>query len=275
MLNGLNGINQDFLTRTLDTNQTGLLKSMQKLASGKQINSAGDNAAGLAVLSRLLNQYAGEQQAAYNVQDAYSVMQVAEGGFEAVSSIQQRLKELAVQSSNGTLTDDDRALLQSEADQLIDELDRLSDTVEFNGQKLLDGSFELGSGDFTAQAGANAGETISLNISGVDAQSLGLQNFDISSAASAEQSIEKIDQSINTVSEYKSKIGAYQNRLEETYDFLGKQIENAGSSASIIGDTDFALEILNKTKQAMLGNINLSLIAQGNILSSNAFGLFS
>jgi len=147
--------------------------------------------------------------------------------------------------------------------------------VEFNGQKLLDGSFELGSGDFTAQAGANAGETISLNISGVDAQSLGLQNFDISSAASAEQSIEKIDQSINTVSEYKSKIGAYQNRLEETYDFLGKQIENAGSSASIIGDTDFALEILNKTKQAMLGNINLSLIAQGNILSSNAFGLFS
>ncbi|MBP7653822.1 flagellin, partial [Candidatus Dependentiae bacterium] len=261
MLNGLNGVNQSFTNRMFELNQNNLMKSMQKMSSGLQINNAGDNAAGLAVLARMVSQISGEQQAVYNVQDAYSVMQVAEGGFEAVSSIQGRLRELAVQSSNGTLTDDDRELLQAEADQLVEELDRLSDSVEFNGQKLLNGSFELGTGDFETQAGANSGENISMNLANIDASSLGLNNFDISSQSAAQQSIQKADDSIEKVSEYRSEIGAYQNRLEETYNFLGVQNENQISSASIIGDTDFAEEILNKTKKSLLSNINLAMLA--------------
>ncbi len=273
MLEKVNGLNQTFNERLLERNQNSLMKSMQKLSSGLKINNAGDDAAGLSVLTKITAQVSGEQQAAYNVQDSYSVAQVAEGGLSAVNDIQQRLRQLAVQSSNGTLTDADRSLLQTEADQLVSELDRMSGNIEFNGQKILDGSYAAGSDEFTTQAGANNGESIDVNFSGIDSTSLGLDNFNISTQSAAELAIQKVDDSIGNVSTQRAQLGAYQNRLEKAYEFIGIQRENQMNAESVIADTDYASEMTTKTSAELISNISLAILAQGNLLNKNVLAL--
>ncbi|MED4359558.1 flagellin, partial [Geobacillus stearothermophilus] len=154
--------------RQLTIGQGAATKNMEKLSSGLRINRAGDDAAGLAISEKMRGQIRGLEQASRNSQDAISLIQTAEGALNETHSILQRMRELAVQAANDTNTDDDRKELQKEINELVDEIDRIADQTEFNTQKLLDGN-----GNFTFHIGANSGQTITLNISAMNADSIG------------------------------------------------------------------------------------------------------
>lgn len=271
----INGISQTFSLRNLNRTNQLLNKQFRKLTTLQRITSAADDAAGLAIAQRMAGQISGTTQAQYNVQDVTSAVQVAEGGLEQISSMQQRLRDLAVQAANGTLTDADREMINTEAQQLTQEIDRMAGTVEFNQQPLLSGQFAQGTGALTAQAGANEGETIDVNIEAVDTTALGLNNIDLSTQAGAQQAIGHIDQSINTVSAQRANLGAFTNRLESTYNFLGIQNENQQASFSQIMDADVALEMTRFTSQSLLQNIGMSMFAQGNLIRQNVLNLFN
>lgn len=271
----INGLNNFFNLRQLNKTNQLLNKQIQKLSSFKKINTAADDAAGLAMAQRMMGQVTGAERAQYNVQDTMSAVQVAEGGLEGISGMQQRLRDLAVQASNGTLTDADRQMINTEAQQLTQEIDRLAGTVEFNGQPLLGGQFAAGNGALTTQAGANQGETVDVNIEAADTTAIGLGGLDLSTQAGAQQAIQQIDNSINTVSAQRANLGAFTNRLESTYDFLGIQNENQQSSLSQIMDADVANEMIKFTSQNLLQNVGTAMFAQGNLQRRNIMNLFN
>ncbi|MEH6948144.1 flagellin [Bacillus sp. JJ634] len=353
-------------------------KSMEKLSSGMRINRAGDDAAGLAISEKMRGQIRGLDQASANAQDGISLIQTAEGALNETQSILQRMRELSVQSSNDTNTDSDRKELQKEVDQLVEELDRISSTTEFNTKTLLDGSLngvteELGSvsinsgdktqftgvaatnasvlgtpgdeqdesvnvkvtdydataseyeltwttqdGDtgtttvaaagatvtiataaggsydltvaaltkdsigkevtFTSRAsveqyadnslsfqiGANSSQTMSVGIGDMSASALKVDSIDITSAEKAEASISAIDKAITDVSAERSKLGAYQNRLEHTINNLGTSAENLTAAESRIRDVDMAKEMMNQTKNSILSQAAQAMLAQAN-----------
>ncbi|MED1420464.1 flagellin Hag [Bacillus smithii] len=241
-------------------------KSMEKLSSGLRINRAGDDAAGLAISEKMRAQIRGLDQASRNAQDGISLIQTAEGALNETHAILQRMRELAVQSANDTNTVDDRAELQKEVDQLAQEITRIADTTEFNTQKLLDGTF---SGTF--QIGANTDQTITLKIGKMDAGTLNLSGasagtgIDISSSAdAATNAISTIDQAIKTVSSERSKLGAYQNRLEHTINNLSTSSENLTAAESRIRDVDMAKEMMEQTKDSILAQAAQAMLAQAN-----------
>lgn len=220
-------------------------------------------------------QIRGLDQASRNAQDGISLIQTAEGALNETHSILQRMRELAVQSANDTNTVDDRAELQKEVDQLAEEITRISNTTEFNTQKLLDGSVS-GNG-LTFQIGANSGQTINLKIGAMDAVRLGVASgtsganatvtggIDISTdAATATAAIAKIDTAIEKVSAERSKLGAYQNRLEHTINNLSTSSENLTAAESRIRDVDMAKEMMEQTKSSILAQAAQAMLAQAN-----------
>ncbi|TYP67155.1 flagellin Hag, partial [Paenibacillus methanolicus] len=254
--------------RQLSTNSAATNKSIEKLSSGLRINRAGDDAAGLAISEKMRGQIRGLDMAGKNAQDGISLIQTAEGALNETHSILQRMRELAVQSSNDTNTSTDRGELQKEVDELAKEITRISNTTEFNTKKLLDGSAKTGStvtsaSDLTFQIGANAGQNMALSISAMDAKTLGVtgasttnaaatgtaaavatEGISISSQASASAAITSINTAIETVSAERSKLGAYQNRLEHTINNLGTTSENLTAAESRIRDVDMAKEMM-------------------------------
>ncbi|BAD77416.1 flagellin protein [Geobacillus kaustophilus HTA426] len=273
--------------RQLTIGQNAAAKNMEKLSSGLRINRAGDDAAGLAISEKMRGQIRGLEQASRNSQDAISLIQTAEGALNETHSILQRMRELAVQAANDTNTDDDRKELQKEINELVDEIDRIADQTEFNTQKLLDGN-----GNFTFHIGANSGQTITLNISDMNADSIGtpasgsgggiasgksirdLKNIALSTSGSgnvgvmtqsgAEQAITIIDDAIKMVSAERSKLGAYQNRLEHTINNLGTAAENLTAAESRIRDVDMAKEMMEFTKNNILTQAAQAMLAQAN-----------
>ncbi|MGG3706062.1 flagellin Hag [Geobacillus stearothermophilus] len=273
--------------RQLTIGQGAATKNMEKLSSGLRINRAGDDAAGLAISEKMRGQIRGLEQASRNSQDAISLIQTAEGALNETHSILQRMRELAVQAANDTNTDDDRKELQKEINELVDEIDRIADQTEFNTQKLLDGN-----GNFTFHIGANSGQTITLNISAMNADSIGtpasgsgggiasgksikdLKNSALSKSGSgnvgvmtqsgAEQAITIIDDAIKMVSAERSKLGAYQNRLEHTINNLGTSAENLTAAESRIRDVDMAKEMMEFTKNNILTQAAQAMLAQAN-----------
>lgn len=352
-------------------------KSMEKLSSGLRINRAGDDAAGLAISEKMRGQIRGLEMGSKNAQDGISLIQTAEGALNETHSILQRMRELSVQSSNDTNTDTDRKELQKEVDQLIEEIDRVSSTTEFNTKTLLDGSLkgvteELGSvsinsGDktqFTAvaagtasilgtpgseadesvnvkvtdydgtnftlswttqdgdtgtdatmtaaggtvsittaaggeydlsiaaltkdsigkeitftsrasveeytdsslsfQIGANSSQTMNVGISDMSASALKVDSIDITSAGKAEASISAINKAIEDVSAERSKLGAYQNRLEHTINNLGTSAENLTAAESRVRDVDMAKEMMSQTKNSILSQAAQAMLAQAN-----------
>jgi len=257
-------------------------KSMEKLASGLRINKAGDDAAGLAISEKMRAQVRGLDQAGRNAQDGISLIQTAEGALNETHDILQRMRELAVQSSNDTNTVTDRGEIQKEFDQLVDEVDRIAGTTEFNTQNLLgkkaSGAFTGSAQSFTFKIGANAGQDITLDISSMDSSNIGTSstatlnslrstsgvNGDLTTRSGANAAITIINDAIEDVSAERSKLGANQNRLEHTINNLKTSSENLTAAESRVRDVDMAKEMMNQTKNSILAQAAQAMLAQAN-----------
>jgi flagellin len=244
-----------------------LQKSMERLSSGFRINRAADDAAGLAISEKLRGQISGLAQAQRNTQDAVSLVQTAEGALNEVHSMLQRVRELAVQYKNGTLSTDDRNAIQSEVDMLKDEIDRIGNQVQFNNVPLLQSA-----GTISFQVGAQDGETIS-----VATVSLGSAvpsaAFALGSATNSD--IAEIDTAINNISAQRAQFGAVQNRLEHTMNNLATYHENLMSSESRVRDADMALEMVDFTKKQILQQAGTSMLAQANQIPQSVLQLLN
>lgn len=253
--------------RNLTSNNAAASKNLEKLSSGYQINRAGDDAAGLAISEKMRGQISGLNMASKNSQDSISLIQTAEGGLNETHAILQRMRELAVQSRNDTNDEatKDRSNLNDEVKQLQEEITRISNQMEFNNKKLLDGSQATTKG-LTFQIGANAGQTINVKIATMSATKLGVDaaKLDIASGGAASKAITAIDTAINTVSQTRSALGAVQNRLEHTINNLGTSSENLTAAESRIRDTDMAKEMMAFTKNNILTQAAQSMLAQAN-----------
>ncbi|MBU5676658.1 flagellin [Alkaliphilus sp. MSJ-5] len=238
-------------------------KSMEKLSSGYRINRAGDDAAGLSISEKMRGQIRGLTQASRNAQDGISLIQTAEGAMDEVHAMLQRMRELAVQSANDTNdVDVDRAALQAEVDQLLTEINSVSERTEFNGMKLLDGSF---SGKIF-HIGANEGQNMEVTIAKMDTSASGLSvsGLSIATQSGANSAIETVNDAIKTLSTRRSELGAIQNRLEHTIKNLDNAAENLQAAESRVRDVDMAKEMMEQTRQNILQQASTAMLAQAN-----------
>ncbi len=249
-------------------------RSMEKLSSGLRINRAGDDAAGLAISESLKSDIRSLQQASRNANDGISMVQTAEGALDEVSTIAIRLRELAEQAANETLGTNERSFLDSEFQALTAEITRITQTTEFNGTLLLDGS----GGTVDIQVGTGSGVTnqIALDFTvDVDATSLGLNDESLTGADStnAKAALDAIDTALNTVSQTRASFGAVQNRLESTVRNIGIAVENLSAANSRIRDVDVAEEAANMTSLQILQQAGISVLAQANFAPQSALSL--
>lgn len=261
--------------RQLTINQGGAAKAIEKLSSGLRINRAGDDAAGLAISEKMRGQIRGLRQAARNAQDGISLIQTAEGALSESHAILQRMRELAVQAANDTNTDIDRAELQKEIAQLIEELDRIAENTEFNTQNLLDGTFGAsGTGNGRIiHIGANSGQVLEIFIRDMSAAGLGVSGVDIGTQAGADSAITTIQNAIDELSSERSKLGAWQNRLEHTIANLNNAAENLQAAESRIRDVDMAAEMMAFTKFQILQQASTAMLAQANLAPQSVLQL--
>lgn len=248
--------------RNLTASQSSLNKSMQRLSSGLRINSAKDDAAGLAITDRMTAQIRGLNQAVRNANDGISFSQTAEGALSETTNLLQRMREIAVQSANDTNTADDRASLDAEFQQLISEIDRISDNTQFNNQNVLDGTFETSGAVF--HIGANSGQTITVTIADAGASALGVNAAAVTSQSGANAAIDSIDTAIGSVDTIRGDLGAVQSRLESTIANLSNVSENLSASRSRILDADIAMETSAMTKSNILQQAGVAVLAQAN-----------
>ncbi len=258
--------------RNLNKSQLGLNKSMQRLSSGLRINSAKDDAAGLAISDRMTSQIRGLNQAARNAQDGISMAQTAEGALNETTNLLQRMRELAVQSANDTNTSTDRASLDAEFKQLQAEIDRIAQNTQFNNRGVLNGSAADG---MIFHVGANANQTITLSINsmGLTGLSIDSGNASIGVQSAANAAISAIDSSIGLVDVERGKLGAVMNRLESTISNLSNVSENLSASRSRILDADIAQETSDMTKNNILQQAGVSVLSQANQSSQLALSL--
>ncbi len=256
--------------RILRRSTAALNVSLERLASGLRINRARDDAAGLAIAEGFRSQVRGNLIAQRNGQDAISLVQTAEGALSQSTEILQRIRELAVQSANGTLSDENRANLQSEVELLIAQIDSIANDTEFNGVILLDGS----TATFTVQSGANFGQQLTITLSAAQSDDLSINsNLAVSGILEAGSAIEIIDSALQAVNSLRAELGAQQNRLGFTIATLGIQEENAAASESAIRDADIALETIQFVRNQILLSAGTSILAQANIVPQTALTL--
>ncbi|MGD9811155.1 MAG: flagellin [Sphingobium sp.] len=249
-----------------------LQTSMERLSSGKRINSAKDDAAGLAISTKMTAQIRGLNAAARNANDGISLAQTAEGALGQISNIVQRIRELAVQSANGTVTNADRLGLDNESRALLDQIDTIATTTNFNGVSLLDGS----AATVNIQTGINATDTVAINL--VDAQSATLNiakaavqagvpaagEIDLATAGNASAALATLDTALNTIAGARASLGAGQNRLQVTVDNISSTVTNLTEARSRIEDVDFSAETTNLAKAQILAQASTAMIAQAN-----------
>jgi len=235
-------------------------KNMEKLASGLRINRAGDDAAGLAISEKMRGQIRGLDQGSRNAQDGISMLQTAEGALNETHAILQRMRELAVQSSNDTNVTEDRAAIDKEFQALATEITRISDDTEFNKQKLWDGTTTAV--DF--QVGPNAAQKITFTFEDMDATTIMGAIGDLTSKTNAQTAIGALDTAIEKVSTVRSSLGATQNRLEHTINNLNTASENLTAAESRIRDVDMAKEMMEQTKNSILSQAAQAMLAQAN-----------
>ncbi|MCX8065554.1 MAG: flagellin [Candidatus Hydrogenedentes bacterium] len=248
---------------TLDLNKT-----LEQLSSGLRINRAADDAAGLAIAEGFRAQVRGSQVAQRNIQDGVSLVQTAEGALSETTNILQRIRELAVQAANGTQSDNNRAAIQLEVTQLVDQIDKIASDTEFNGIKVLTGLQSV-----VLQAGYQQGQTLAVVISGATAATLSVNGLAVSSQALAASAITIVDNALKSVNMLRATLGAYQNRLEFTINTLSIQEENAAASESAIRDADLAQVTIRFTRNQILVNSGTAVLAQANIVPQTALQL--
>ncbi len=259
-----------YANRQLSFNETDSVKTMEKLASGKRINKAGDDASGLAVSEKMISQYRGLQQATRNAQSGISFIQTTEGYLEETQSIMQRVRELAIQAANGIYSDSDRALIQVEISQLVSEVDRIASHAEFNKMNLLTGRFAAGGPvPMNFQVGANMDQRINVSIGTMTSAALNLSDgqnasISISTTDAANMSIGRIDEGLQRLSTQRADLGAYQNRLEHLVRGLEIASENTIASESIIRDTDMASAMVDFSRDQILQQSAVAMLATAN-----------
>jgi flagellin len=262
--------------RTLWNTKLGLDRSFERLSSGYRINRAGDDAAGLAISENLRAQIRGLKQAARNAQDGISLVQVAEGAMNELSSILIRLRELSVQAASDTIGPVERQFLNVEYDQLVSEIDRIADGTEFNGTQLLAGVGSIL--DFQVGTRNNPEiDRISFDASKADANSaaLGVNLTSVADKASAQNALTAIDNAIVSVSAMRADFGAIQNRLQSTVSNIQVNIENMSAANSRIRDVDVAEETSELTKNNILLQAGTAVLAQANQSSNSALTLLN
>lgn len=269
-----------FSSRMEGINTGNVLKTSKELSSGMRINSAADDASGLAVSEKMRSQIRGLNQASRNVMNGVSMLQTAEGYMQSTTDILQRIRELAVQSANGIYSDEDRAMLQTEVEQLVSEVDRISQTAEFNGMTLLSGRFA--EDGIKLQVGANTDQNFTVKLGNMSATALGLkvagqdgteQSISLSDPESANMALATVDEALKTVNKNRADIGASMNRMEMAQKGINIASENIAASESRIRDADMAKTITEHVKNQILQQSSVSLLSQANTNSQNVLAL--
>jgi len=267
--------------RNLQTSQSQLATTLQRLSSGLRVNSAKDDAAGLAVAQAFTAQIRGNNQAVRNANDGISLGQTAEGALGQIANNVQRIREIAVQSSNGTLSNTNRSQLQKEVDQLTQEISRIVSTTNFNSTNLLSGvstlTFQVGAdGTSTNQVAVTTTNLAQSGSSGLFTFNTSLTNtgtVDVTSQTAASAALANLDSDISQVSTIRSTFGAVQNRFEAVISSLENYVENLTASRSRILDADFAAETANLTRGQILQQAGTAVLAQANALPQTALSL--
>lgn len=276
-----------FASRIEGINTLNLQKSMEKLSSGERINRAGDDAANLAVSEKMRAQIRGLNKASENAQNGINFIQVTEGYLQETTDILQRIRELAVQASNGLYSAEDRLQIQVEVSQLVAEVDRIASVAQFNGLNILTGRFAAdadGNGErMSFHIGANMDQSISINIASATANALGLRGetqdgsngnlLSVESAEAANMTLGTIDEALKTVNSQRANLGAVQNRMEIAVKGINIAAENLVASESRIRDTDFAAVVVENTKNQILQSAATAMLAQANSQSQNVLSL--
>lgn len=247
---------------------------LSKLSSGSRITKAADDAAGLAISEKMKANIRSMKQADRNANDGISMIQTAEGGLNEVSSILTRMRELAIQTASDTVGDTERSMTNMEYQNLKQELDRISQVTEFNGQKLLDGNgkkydFQIGvnNDDFQDRIGYDSAQV------NARVDDLGVSELDVSSKEGSQSSLVNVDQAIEKVSGYRAFLGAIQNRLTSTSNNLQINVENLSQANSRIRDVDYADATAQQAKNSILNSAGTSVLAQANASGQNALKL--
>ena len=274
-----------FANRSTGLTELSTTKNMEKLSSGMKINRAGDDASGLAVSEKMRAQIRGMNQASTNAQNGISFIQTTEGYLQETTDIVQRIRELAVQSSNGIYTDEDRMQIQVEVSQLVAEVDRIASQAQFNGMNMLTGRFAKPTGENTVTGsmwfhiGANMDQRTQVFIGTMSAAALGLRNIGseeiitLAAPDDANRAIGTLDEALKKINKQRADLGAYQNRLEKTVVGLDVGAENLQASESRIRDTDMAKEMVDFTKNQVLTQAGTAMLAQANQSSQNVLSL--
>ena len=256
--------------KNLNLSNSNLGISMERLSSGLRINSAKDDAAGLAISNRLNSQIKGLEVGMRNANDAISIAQIAEGALQEQTNMLQRMREIAVQSENGSNSQDDVESLQGELEELRSEITAIGNTTAFGNTKLLDANFSAGK---SFQIGHQLGETLTLSIADSRAANLSVNAISVSSAAGRTSAITRIDTAIERIDAQRSKLGAFQNRLEYNISNSRNTQSNVADARSRIVDVDFAKETSEMTKNQVLQQTGSAMLAQANQLPQIALAL--
>ena len=262
--------------RRLTSSGGSLNKSMERLSSGLRINRAADDAAGLAISEKMRSELVGLGQASKNTAQATTMVQVAEGGYDEIGGVLMRLKELAVESSDSSLSDVDRDAIEVEVQQQMSEIDRIASSTTFNGMALLTGGTAGISKTYQVGAGGD-NDQISVTIKGAQTNALAtlssINSANFGTAASAGAAIDVIDTAITSLNLNRADIGAFQNRLERVASNLSTVIENTQAAESVIRDTDIASEVASLTRSQILVQAGTSVLGQANLMPQNALAL--
>ena len=274
-----------FANRQLGVTGTYLTKDMEKLSSGERINRAGDDASGLAVSEKMRSQIRGLNQASENASNGISFIQTTEGYLQETTDVLQRIRELAIQSSNGIYSAEDRMQIQVEISALVSEVDRVASAAQFNGMNMLTGRFAQATGENTVTAsmwfhiGANMDQRVQVYIGTMTAQALGVremgteEKISLATPEDANRAIGVVDAALMKINKQRADLGAYQNRLELTVKGLDIGAENLQASESRIRDTDMASQMVEFTKNSVLQQAGTAMLAQANSQSQNVLSL--
>ena len=272
-----------FADRQLGVTQVDISKSLEKLSSGLRINRAGDDASGLAVSEKMQSQIRGLNQAERNIQNGVSFIQATEGYLQETQDILGRIRELAVQSANGIYTDEDRMMIQVEISQLVDEVNRIASHAQFNGMNMLTGAFARDSAVgkiMQLQVGANMDQNKQIYVGTMTATALGLTDrqgdagmVSIATVEDANQTIGALDSALQKVNRQRADLGAYQNRFEIAAQGVAIASENLQAAESRIRDVNMASEVVGFTRDSILSQAGVAMLAQANVRTQSVLQL--
>ncbi len=272
-------VNSLVTQNALRQNQNEMTTAMTRLSTGKRINTASDDAAGMAIASRMTSQINGLNQATRNAQDAMSMVQTADGATIEISNMLQRMRELSIQSQNGTNTTEDRAALNTEFEQLLEEVDRVASNTQWNGRNVLDGSVDGTEGHVSFQIGANSDQTITISFGdfntaeGSGVYGAQIDSWSIDTDASAASALSDIDSVINKVDAKRAEFGSVTNRLSFAINNLDNVALNAEASRSRVQDADYGKETSQLARTQIIQQAGTAMLAQANALPQTVLAL--